>query len=129
VEVVSVATAGPAREVFDFWREAASHPKSLLSRKRSAAIRSRLKDGFSVDDLCRAVRGCLKSPHNMGKNDRGEVYDDIELICRDVEHVERFMARAGDGPASGIVTIGPDGEPRISDEEMARRQAEVDAWD
>ena len=31
------------------------------------------------------------TPYNMGKNDSGQVYDDISLIFRDADHIERFM--------------------------------------
>jgi len=41
-----------------------------------------------------AVEGCSKTPHNMGRNDTGQRWDDLELICRDGAHVERFMGNA-----------------------------------
>ena len=63
-------------------------------------------DGFFVEELCQAVDGCLASPHHQGQNANGQKYDDLELICRSPEHVERFIRIArcprwyapGDGP-------------------------------
>lgn len=83
--------------VFDYWRQETGHLKAQFDTKRQRAVRERLKD-YSVDDLRRAVDGCLLTPHNQGKNDRGEVYDDLELICRDAAHVDRFMRNASDPP-------------------------------
>ncbi len=89
----------PADAVFEHWRRVlskAAHAK--FKGKRRRRVLERLKDGFSVEDLKRAIDGCARTPHNMGQNDRGEVFDDLELICRDVEHVERFMRNADKPP-------------------------------
>lgn len=83
-----------ARRVFGFWCEHMKHPKAALDAKREKAIVARLRDGYSAEDLIQAVRGCKLTPHNMGKNDRQTVYDDIELICRDAAHVDRFIRAA-----------------------------------
>lgn len=85
--------AAQARQVFVFWQDHLNHPKSVMDSKRLKAINARLKDGYSVDDLTAAIRGCKLTPYNMGENDRKQVYDDIELICRDATHVENFIAR------------------------------------
>ncbi len=84
----------PDVEVFDFWKEFFGHPRAFFDEKRRKAVKARLREGYSVDDLILAVRGCKLTPHNMGQNDRQEIYDDIELICRDTSHVERFISRA-----------------------------------
>lgn len=98
-----------ARRVFGFWREYMKHPKAALDTKREKAITARLRDGYSVEDLTVAVRGCRLTPHNMGKNDRNQVYDDIELICRDAAHVDRFIRTAteqnGTKPVARVETV------------------------
>lgn len=97
--------ASQARAVFDCWRESLNHPRAKPDPKRLRLIERRLVEGFSVDDLCLAVRGCRVSPYHMGQNEHGTVYDDISLICRDAKHVEQFMARAqmpnGNGNGNG----------------------------
>lgn len=77
--------------VFDYWRQVMGHPRAKLDDKRKRKIRARLKDGYTIEDLKAAIDGCKRSPHHMGQNDRGTVYDDIELICRDAPHVDRFI--------------------------------------
>ena len=82
------------RGVFDYWREVMEHPNAVLDNKRSRAIAARLKHGYSVEQLKRAVDGCRASPWHQGQNDRHQVYDDIELICRDAKRVEAFLTKA-----------------------------------
>ena len=84
----------PAVEVFSHWQSVMNHGKAKLDRKRRQKIRDRLKDGYTVQDLIQAIDGCKRSPHHMGDNDRGTVYDDIELICRDAPHVDKFIKLA-----------------------------------
>jgi uncharacterized protein YdaU (DUF1376 family) len=95
-----------ARTVFDFWRSYLNHPNARLDNKRERCIRNRLKEGFSVEDLERAIRGCKASSYHMGQNDSHTVYDRIDLIFRDTEHVELFIAKAppvnGNGTAKTV---------------------------
>lgn len=81
-------------EVFAYWQNVMKHPRAKLDRKRRQKIKDRLADGYSEDDLMRAIDGCKRSPHHMGENDRATVYDDIELICRDAPHVDKFIKLA-----------------------------------
>jgi len=88
------STASEVRQVFEHWQEKLEHPKAVLDHKRSRAIKARLREGRTVEDLKQAIDGCALTPHNIGVNDRGQAYDDIELICRDAAHVERFIRNA-----------------------------------
>ncbi len=86
--------------VFEHWQGVMGHRTAKLDAKRVKAIKGRLKDGYTVDDLCRAIDGCKLSPHHQGKNDAGTIYDDIELICRDGPHVDNFRKIAERGAPS-----------------------------
>ncbi len=106
------STEGPespgARVVFEHWCAVMEKgDRAKFKGKRRRAVLARLKDGYSPEDLMAAVDGCAKTPHNMGQNDRGERYDDLELICRDETHVERFRANATAPPR-------PRGDPHKS---------------
>ncbi len=79
------------KEIFEHWQKVMNHPRSKLDQKRKVKITQALQLGYGVDDLKRAIDGCTKTPYNMGQNDRGQRYDDIELILRDASHIERFM--------------------------------------
>lgn len=73
-------------------------PKSRPGDKERRQISARLRDGYSVSDLCSAIDGCFKTPHNLGDNDRGQKYLDLELIVRSSSHVDRFVANDKDPP-------------------------------
>lgn len=80
------------QRIFEHWQVRMGTPRARLDQKRRQKIRQRLLDGYTVQDLTDAIEGCALSPFNMGQNDRSTVYNDIELICRDAAHVDRFMA-------------------------------------
>ena len=95
----AATTAPPVPLVFKYWQQRLNHPRAKLDRKRQRAIAARLKDGYSIDDLKRAIDGCRASPWHQGQNDKRRTFDDIELICRDAAHVEQFMAIGGEQSA------------------------------
>lgn len=83
-----------AIEVFERWREALGSPRSRLDPTRAKAIDGMLSIGYSVEDLQLAIFGCSISPYHQGQNDRRQRYTDIELICRDAQHVDKFIELA-----------------------------------
>lgn len=132
LEALSISsTAGD--EVFAYWREKfgiAAHAK--FKGKRRKAVLARLKD-YSPEQLRQAIDGCALTPHNMGENDRGERYIDLELICRDVEHVERFMANALDPPkprgkANGVAASNTDKDWSHQPETIQTANGREIAW-
>lgn len=78
-------------EVFDHWKMIMGHPRARIDAKRELAIKARLKDGYTADDLKMAIDGCAASAWHMGANDRETRFDSITLILRDADHVDRFM--------------------------------------
>jgi hypothetical protein len=98
----NVPPSGETAVVFAYWQQAMNHQQAKLDAKRDKAIKGRLKDGYTVEQLCKAVDGCKLSPHHMGHNDTRTIYDDIELICRDGPRVDKFMALVERGPGNGM---------------------------
>ena len=74
-------------EVFEFWKTTfGKNNSTILSKKRKDKITERLKDGYTVERIKQAIYNCSKSDfHTAGG------HTDIELICRDVEHLDRFL--------------------------------------
>lgn len=64
-------------------------PDGIRARKVLEQLRH-----YSVDELCHAVDACAESDFHMGRSKKtaGRSHNDIELICRDEAHVERFLA-------------------------------------
>jgi hypothetical protein len=80
----------PARTVFDAWiKSTGKTSRTVFSDARRNLINRQLK-AYSVDELVEAVYGWKFSPHHRGENDRGTVYDDIELLLKDAKNVEKF---------------------------------------
>lgn len=92
---------GETGEVFTYWQQKLNHQGAKLDAKREKAIKGRLKDGYTVGQLCQAIDGCAIDPFSQGKNDRQAVFDDIELICRSGPKVDQFIRIAQRGPANG----------------------------
>lgn len=77
--------------VFEYWKTRSGKKRARMDQKRKTKIRMRLEDGYGVDDLKCAIDGCFASEFHQGANDRHTAYNDIELICRDAPHVDRFI--------------------------------------
>lgn len=89
------ANANELFEIFSYWKKVMRKTDSAkFTAKRMKAVKSRLKEGYTVDEIKQAIYGCSVTPHNMGKNDNCKVYDCLELICRSGENVERFAGNA-----------------------------------
>jgi hypothetical protein len=77
------------------------HPRAKRSYvkgcKEYDLLVARLKEDFTVEDICDAIDGCHQTPHNLGLNDRKTAYLDLALIVRDSTNVNRFMRTGREG--------------------------------
>jgi hypothetical protein len=72
--------------------------RTRLTKDRLAKIRARFVEGFSELDLIHAVQGIALSDFHMGKNPKGQRYDDLTIALRDGSQVEKFRDLYVDGP-------------------------------
>lgn len=77
-------------DIFSFWQKMMLSPKSALDAKRKALIANALKI-YPPAEICKAIRGCSKTPHNMGQNKQNTKYNGLNLILRDAEHIDYFI--------------------------------------
>ena len=77
--------------VFDYWKEVMGNKRAALDVKRKRVIGSMLDNGYSPEDLCKAIDGCSKSSFHMGLNDKGMKYNGLDLIMRSAEYVDKFI--------------------------------------
>jgi len=68
------------------------HARSRPSQATRKKILERLKDGYTVKDLCDAIDGMHRLPFNLGANERGQKYLQLELCMRSSDHVDKYMA-------------------------------------
>lgn len=116
-------------QVFQHWQAIFNKPRAKMDDSRRKAIRARLRDGYSVEDLCDAISGCRLSEFHMGQNDRHQKYVEIALICRDAAHVDQFIeiyerkkakAEANEPPR---VERSADGKERLAEVRNILRRA------
>lgn len=77
------------RAVFTHYRS--YHPKSfpnpMPTSKEWRLVQARLREGHSVDVLCKAIDGYHVSPFHLGENDRHRPFLGLDLLMRDGTHV------------------------------------------
>lgn len=87
-------TASVAEEqikaAFDFWIETMQKSRPVLDDKRRQCIGAAIHD-YGLEQVLHAIEGCTYSDFHMGRNRANKKYDDVSLILRDAEHVERFL--------------------------------------
>lgn len=81
-------------EVFAYWASVMHKPKVVLDEKRRNLIRTRLRDGWTPEQLMTAIAGNAGDEWSQGANDRGKPFNELSLILRDAEHIERFIELA-----------------------------------
>lgn len=77
-------------EVFEYWKDTMGKKRAALDLKRERDIRWAIAV-YNVQGCKDAIDGCKTSDFHMGKNARKTEYNDISLIFRDSEHVEKFQ--------------------------------------
>ena len=87
------ANANLSFELFSYWCDVMgkSISTSKLTPKRDKAIKARLKEGYTTEQIKAAIDGCRNDPFSMGQNDRQKPFNDIELICRTGEKLESYF--------------------------------------
>ncbi len=101
LDAVPALRKATVEEIFDFWREATNHRRAKLDPKRQRCIEWARRH-YDDDDIADAIRGAAASPFHQGQNDRGTRYDDLALILRDAEHLERFAELGRQGPVQQV---------------------------
>lgn len=92
-EIAKTVAPSLIQEVFDYWKLVMGKKRAVLDSKRSRDIGWAIAI-YGVDGAKEAIDGCKLSPFHMGDNDRDTVYNDVTLIFRDAERIERFQERA-----------------------------------
>lgn len=78
--------------IFRYWMTATEHPQAILTEGRRTLVKQRLKEGYAVDRIIRAIDGCTASDFHMarGQYQGQRKYDDLNLICRSGAKLEEF---------------------------------------
>lgn len=88
-----LAACDDVRRLFDHWVfMLGKNPKRVALGPERRKVINRALQLYEVEVLEMAIEGCAASEWHAGENDRGAVYQDIELILRNECHIERFAA-------------------------------------
>lgn len=88
------------QQVFDMWIESTGRTGSTqFSTKRRRLIRQALH-AYPTQDVLDAVCGWKISPHHRGENEQHTTYNDLELLLRDAQHIEKFRDLHRNGQAA-----------------------------
>ena len=99
--------------------------RTRLDQKRRRTI-SRALEAHPVEDVLDAVVGWRHEPFYCGENDRGRAFNDLGLLLRDAEHVERFRDLARQ-EATKVEPVNPN-ERRNSDGVVTHRWSMGAGW-
>lgn len=84
---------------FEHWveRQRQARPKRrkfILSADRFDAVKARLNEGYTVEEIQLAIDGAVAFPFvvngQRSANGRGERHDDLELVCRGGKRLEKL---------------------------------------
>jgi len=85
------------RDIFTYWKQLMGKNEAVLSDDRTDIIQRAIAQGYSVDVIKLAIKGCSLSEWNMGANDRQTQFNDIHTILKEPKSIERFIGIAKNG--------------------------------
>lgn len=88
----SAATRAAIDRVVEHYRS--HHPQARPGERERKLIRARLAEGYTVEQIQRAIDGNTASPFNRGENEQGRTYQTLELIVRNSDKVAQFIRLA-----------------------------------
>jgi hypothetical protein len=88
----------PVPDIFAFWQKLMNSPRSVLDANRRRLIVNALKN-YTPAQVCTAIRGCSRSEWHMGANDAKKRYNGLDLILRNAEKIDSFIAMDSTPPA------------------------------
>lgn len=127
------ARAPKADPVFAHWVKVMGKDPSrtLLTGDRKGKLKARRREKYTDAQLCQAIDGCRLSEFHMGKNDRGELYNDLATILRDGRtvdgHIQRLAVQRPPSPLGGAGNGLPVSGQETADEKRARYKRELAA--
>ena len=97
-------------EIFEYWKRACDKPRAIYTDDRRAKVRARLRQGFSVEQIKRAIDGVANSPWHRGENNQHREFLDLTLICQTGSKVEQYAELGGEPAALPVGEDNPQGQ-------------------
>lgn len=94
--------------VFEYWKQQISpRSRAVLDHHRRTRIGWAIHD-YGIEACKQAIDGIQKSAWHMGANPGNKKYNDIDVIFRDCDKVEKFIELAGLRDARNDFINNPD---------------------
>jgi hypothetical protein len=93
----SLAPSADEQHLIDVWKDVHDHPRAKPTTSRLGAIRARMREGYSVDELEKAIRGARSDPALYQEG--GKVYDSMETILNP-SRLDRCIRYADNPPTT-----------------------------
>ena len=91
-----------------------AHPSPQPNSIEWKAIAARMAEGYSVDDLCKAIDGCHRSPFHLGQNESGTKHTGLRIVVRDGSQVANFISMANNPTPCPTQPVSPATQRLIS---------------
>lgn len=131
--------ADDVEEVFAHWKTVMGHPRAALDHPRRRRIESALRLFDSIDDrdgrdeCMRAIDGCHASDYHMRRGEYssrdGAIHDGIQLIFRDAEKLEGFIALAPSPSQAGVAGMSSSARVRLAQDVSKAKQRVRRGWE
>lgn len=78
--------------LFAYWVQATGRDKAStkLTPNRKTKLTARLAEGYSRGEIKKAIDAIANSQFHQGQNENARRYDDLELICRNGDNLEKY---------------------------------------
>jgi hypothetical protein len=99
----NICVQDDVRNVYEYWGDVWGHPRMKMNEKEHTChIREALKI-YTVKDCYDAIDGARLTPHNLGQNENGMVYDGLHIILGlKNNNLRRFKDKKNKGNVSII---------------------------
>lgn len=125
-ETTTATPADLALKVYEHWLRATKRnpAQCRYTPERKTKVLARLREGFTVADICGAIDYVAQSDWHQGGNESGKRYDDLTIICRNATKLESYRnAWRDETPGAHRSDVGSGMQPMAGpDPEMELRQ-------
>lgn len=98
------------QEIFDFWKTVFNKDsRSKVQGVRERKIQARLNEGYSVDEIKKAITNVSLSDYHVQGG-----YIDLELICRNQVNLDKYIAMTNKNPEKANEQHAHSDQPEIN---------------
>lgn len=98
--VSAIDSAADVARVIDHWRDVTGQRRAKDTPARRRVVAARLREGYTVDQLCAAASALAESDWHRGENPNRVRYLDVSHFARSAEIVDRWLSRTPEAVAS-----------------------------